>query len=424
MPILPPPPAVVTEDRAASPLTFPKMALLLAMGWALTNIAYGIYDLPLKFVLKDELHLNAQQVSGFFALGVFTNYVKPLAGIFIDTVPLFGTRRRWYLLGSLVLCGVGWLVLGLVPRRYDIMLAVFAVTYGMVMVISTTLGGVMVEAAQRFQAAGRLTAQRIAMFRVGLLVGGPLGGKLATLPLIVTMGFSASLHFVLIPVFWIYLREDGTARVNRAAWKEAGGKIRAMTRNKVMVAAAGMICLIAASPGFGTPLLFYQTDTLHFTKPFLGMLVLISAVTGLLAATFYHRACRQRSMKRMLIVSITIHALGTLFYLFYHSVPAAIAITALEGATQTLAVLPVYDLAARGTPKGSEALGYSIMMSVWNLTSSLSDWTGSSLFTHFGLTFSHLVWLNAGTTALVLLVVPLLPGALLEQKDEDSARDR
>ena len=179
-----------------------------------------------------------------------------------------------------------------------------------------------------------------------------------------------------------------------------------------------MIFLIAASPGFGTPLLFYQTDTLHFSKPFLGVLTLISALSGIGAATFYHFACQRQSMKRMLVLSIIIHALGTLFYLYYHDSNTAIAISALEGATQTLAMLPVYDLATRGTPRGSEALGYSVMMSVWNLTNSLSDWIGSSLFTNFGLTFAHLVWLNAGTTALVLLLVPFLPAALLAQRDK------
>lgn len=413
------PPAPPAKGAVAAATGFPQMALLLALCWALTNIAYAIYDLPLKFVLKDELHLNAQQISAFFALGVFTNYIKPLAGILIDSVPLFGTRRRWYLLGSLFLCGVGWLVLGMVPRRYDIMLAVFAVTYAMVMVISTTLGGVMVEAAQRFQAAGRLTAQRIAMFRVGMLAGGPLGGMLATLPLIVTMSCSATLHFVLLPVVWLRLRESGPpAKTNRQVWKDAGSQLRALVRNKVVLAAAGMIFLIAASPGFGTPLLFYQTDTLHFTKPFLGSLVLVSAISGLMAATFYYRACQRSSMRGMLVLSIVVHALGTLFYLLYRSPATALAITALEGATQTLAILPVYDLAARGTPRGSEALGYSVMMSVWNLTNSLSDWTGSFLFTHFGLTFFHLVWLNAGTSALVLLVIPFLPRTLLEQKDD------
>ncbi len=397
---------------------FQQMAMLLAVGWALSNIAYAVYDLPLKFVLKDELHLNAQQLSAFFALGIFTNYLKPLAGILVDSVPLFGTRRRWYLLSSLFLCGVGWLVLGVVPRRYNIMLATFAVTYAMVVVISTTLGGVMVEAAQRFQAAGRLTAQRIGMFRIGTLVGGPLGGWLTKFPLIVTMSFTAGLHFVLIPIVWFNLREAGTAKVNRQVWRDAGDQLRSLGQSKVVLAAAGMIFLIAASPGFGTPLLYYQTDTLKFSKVFLGYLTLIGSVFGLLAATFYFRACRRRSMRRMLIGSIVIHAVGTLFYLFYHSQTSAIALTALAGATQTLAMLPVYDLAARGTPRGSEALGYAIMMSVWNLTNSLSDWTGSFLFTHFGLTFANLVWLNAGTTALVLLVVPFLPRILLEQKDE------
>ena len=406
-----------TMDRAAPAPGFRQLALLLALGWAMTNIAYAIYDLPLKFVLKDELHLNAQQISLFFALGVVSNYVKPLAGILIDSVPIFGTRRRWYLLGSLFLSGVGWLILGVVPRQYSVMLVTFAITYTMVMIISTTFGGVMVETAQRFNAAGRLTAQRIAMFRIGTLTGGPLGGWLATFPLIVTMSCSAMLHFALIPIVWMHLREPGAARVNRQAWHEAGMQLRALWQSKIVLAAAGMIFLIAASPGFGTPLLFYQTDTLKFSKPFLGGLALIGALFGLFAASFYHRLCQRQSMRGILISSIVIHALGTLFYLFYHSPETAVAITALEGATQTMAMLPVYDLAARGTPKGSEALGYSIMMSVWNLTNSLSDWIGSSLFTHYHLTFAHLVWLNAGTTAFVLCVVPFLPRTLLLQRD-------
>ena len=221
-------PSATQETQSA--LGFSQMALLLALGWGLTNIAYAIYDLPLKFVLKDELHQNAQQVSAFFALGIFTNYIKPLAGILTDSVPLFGTRRRWYLLGSLFLCGVGWIVLGLVPRHYSILLTTFALTYSMVVIISTTFGGVMVEAAQRYQAAGRLTAQRIAMFRVGTLAGGPLGGWLATFPLIVALGCSAALHFVLIPVVYLYLREPGNAKANPQVWREAGRQLYALWR--------------------------------------------------------------------------------------------------------------------------------------------------------------------------------------------------
>ena len=124
-------------------------------------------------------------------------------------------------------------------------------------------------------------------------------------------------------------------------------------------------------------------------------------------------------MKKMLILSICIHALGTLFYLFYHNRGTAIAITALEGVTQTLALLPVYDLAVRGTPRGSEALGYSVMMSVWNLTNALSNLLGSWLISHHIVSFTGLIWLNAGTTAMVLIFVPFLPAVLMNRRDGD-----
>src|SRR5205085_913860 len=91
-----------------------------------------------------------------------------------------------------------------------------------------------------------------------------------------------------------------------------------------------------------------------------------------------------------------------------------------DGITGTLAMLPVYDLAARATPRGSEAIGYSVMMSVWNLTNALSDWSGSWLYSRFHLTFKHLVWVNAGTTALVLIAVPLLPAVLLRSRDGET----
>lgn len=415
----------MTDDAAKpghQPAGLSKMAMLLMLGWGLSNIAYALYDLPLKFVLKDELKLNPQQISAFFALGIFTNYIKPLAGILTDSVPLFGTRRRWYLLLSLFLCGIGWLVLAFVPRTYNAMLITFALTYSMVVVISTTLGGTMVEVGQRYQAAGRLTAQRIAMFRVGSLAGGPLGAQLAKLPLYVSLSGSALLHFALIPLVWVGLREPERATLKRNIWSEAGTQFKGLVQSKIVLAAAGMIFLIAAAPGFGTPLFFHQTETLKLSKTFLGALALIGAAFGILAAGLYHKACQKVSMKTLLVVSIVVHGLGTLFYLLYRTPMSALVITAIEGVTITLATLPVYDLASRGTPKGSEALGYSVMMSVWNLTNSLSDWIGSTLFTKFGLTFWHLVWINSGTTLLVLLVVPLIPKALLYQTDGVDAK--
>lgn len=404
-------------EQEESPKVLQTMSLLLALGWLGTNLGYSIADLPFKFLLKEQLHLSPPEISAFMALGIFTNYVKPFAGILTDSFPLFGTRRRHYLLISLTGCGLGWLLLSLVPLKYSALLVTYMLMYSMVVFISTTLGGVMVEYGTRFKAAGRLTAQRIGMFKAAALAGGPLGGFLASYPFVLTASITAGLHFMLVPLFFIKLREPATARADRQAWHNAAAQLRALVRNRPLLMAALMICLIAAAPGFGTPLLFHQTDKLHFSKQFIGNLGLVHATFGLIAAALYQRFCSRLQLKVLVSTSIVIHALGTLFYLFYATQESAIAITALEGIAQTLAMLPVYDLAARATPKGSEALGYAVMMSVWNFTNSFSDWAGSLLYSKFGLTFHDLVWVNAGTTLLAIVAVPFLPAVLLSQRD-------
>jgi predicted MFS family arabinose efflux permease len=143
-----------------------------------------------------------------------------------------------------------------------------------------------------------------------------------------------------------------------------------------------------------------------------GFIVVGSAIYGF--------ACSRLRLRTVLYGSIAIHATMTLWYLVYQSEISAIFVTAIEATTFSLAMLPLYDLAARATPRGSEALGYSVMMSVWNFTKNMSDLSGSSLYSRFGLTIDELVWVNVGTTAIVLIAVPFLPAALVDHKEGES----
>lgn len=70
---------------------------------------------------------------------------------------------------------------------------------------------------------------------------------------------------------------------------------------------------------------------------------------------------------------------------------------------------------------GSEALGYCIVLSVWNFTTMFSNFVGSWLNTHWRLAFSRLVWLNSGATLLVLPAVPFLPRALTDHREGEAA---
>ena len=399
-------------DPAQEQRDFYRQSAVVAAGWLATNLGLQIATLPLRFVLKDEVLLSAAALSSFFAIGHFTNYIKPLAGVMTDSIPLCGTRRRHYLLFSLISTGLFWIILSLVPRKYGWMLPVYTVMYVGVVFTSTTLGGVMAEVGHRFRAAGRLTAQRVGMFKVAELAGGPLGGYLATFPFIVPATLGAALHLALIPFLMRFLPPEPKAEVDQSAWIEVKRQGKLLIRNRTLLGAAGMIILLAAAPGIGTPLFFYQTNVLNFQKEFVGLLSLVSAASGMAAAAIYYPLCGRLNLRTLVAVSIVIHALAALTFLAYRSQESALVISAINGATGTLAMLPVYDIALRATPRGSEAIGYSVMMSMWNLTNAVSDFTGSFIFDQLNRNLTPLIWIDAITSLSVIVAVPFMPRAL------------
>jgi BT1 family len=411
--------SALSDDDPAASIRYQDTARILALSWLVTNIALSVADLPLKLLLKNDLMLNAQRLAEFFAIGNMFNYIKPLAGVFTDAVPLYGTRRRNYILLGVGAGGLFWLLLGVVPRSYNVMLITYTVFYITVVLTSTSLGGKMVELGREYLAAGRLTAQRIGTFRLATIAGGVTGGWLAGHAFGLTVSIAATLHFLLFVIIWIKMPEPRSATKNSAAILEAREAFKRLFSSKVLMAAAGMTILIALSPGFATPLLYVQQDQLHFSKMFIGYLSSFGAAAGFAGAWFYYSFCKKLPVSVLLVVSIVIHALGTLLYLGYHSRETAIFISIVGGFSGTLAILPVYDLAARATPRGAEAMGYAVMMSVWNATNAVSDVSGSYLFKVWERAFDKLVWLNAGTTMVVLLVIPLLPRALMRARDGD-----
>src|SRR5580658_1948627 len=74
--------------------------------------------IPLQNILKNTLHTSREEMARFFFLAGLFFYLQPLAGILTDAFPLFGTRRRYYLLLSSVFAAGAWIALGLVPKTY------------------------------------------------------------------------------------------------------------------------------------------------------------------------------------------------------------------------------------------------------------------------------------------------------------------
>ena len=141
----------------------------------------------------------------------------------------------------------------------------------------------------------------------------------------------------------------------------------------------------------------------------------LGAVAGSLT---YAWLCRRVPLRRLLAAGMLLNAGAALLYLAYRSPTSALVIDTVAPFLVAIGTLPLYDLAIRSTPAGSESFGYALMMSVRNIALfGLSDVLGSALYQRLHAGFTGLVWINAASSAAVLLFVPLLPATLMTARE-------
>ena len=402
-------------------LTLRQYYIMVGLGAFVTTIAQPavIGRLPLQLLLKNQLHFNAQTLAAFLVLASFAWNVKPLAGILSDAFPIFGTRRRHYMLLGAGMAAVCWFLIGVVPRSYlPLLLAAFGANTFMV-IASTVMGGLMVEAGQKYGISGRVTSIRQAVQSAVSLGNGILGGYLAAAAFGWTVGIATALLLMLALTTFFVLTERPVAIRDRDVLSNASRELLILFRSRTLWASGMFLALVYISPGFTTPLLFLQTDTLGFSAPYIGLMESIEGAAGLIGALLYGVVCRWLNLRQLLTAAIAANAAATLLYLWYGQATAPF-IHATAGLAVICSELALMDLAVRSTPPGCESLGFALMMSARNFALGGSDVLGSWLIDSHGWVFHQLVWLNAGTTALILAFIPFLPRAVMTRKDGDA----
>lgn len=422
MPSGPAAPAAPASAARAQRSRYRDLALVMGSGIFVSTFAQagvlGLY--PFRFLLKDQLHEGPLRVALFMQIASMPWNLKIIAGIISDAIPIFGTRRRHYLLLSTLLSGLLWLAIAWVPHAFAPLVIMTLLMNIALVFVSTVSGGLLVEGGQTFGATGRLSALRVVAMNVAGL-GVPLGAFLATRSLAVTAMSAAALLLLVSGLALFKHREERVVRPDPRVWTGIREQLLVAVRSRALWAASGLLFLVQFAPGFFTPLMFYQTDTLHFSNKMIGVLTLVDAATGVVGALFYGYFCRRFALRPLLYGSVLFTGLISLFYLGYNDFKSALVIEAAYYLAYALVQLPLYDLAARATPKGSEALGYAIIVSVWNWGLFFSDLIGSALFEKQHVNFKQLVWLNAATTLLVMVVIPFLPKLLVDRREQEVA---
>ena len=414
--------SAATSNPPESRNTLANAVIVIIVGVFATTLAQpGVLGrIPIQNLLKNELHVDRTANAAFFFWIGLAWYFKPIAGILTDAFPLFGSRRKSYILISTLMAVLSWVGLYYTPHDYNKLLWVCIVINVFMVVASTVVGAYMVETAQAVSGSGRLTAVRQFVQQACYIIMGPSAGFLGSIAFGWTAATCGGVMFLLGPAVLIFLREQRRRIASRELLENANRQLVKIGHATTMWAATGLMALFYIAPGLATACFYREQNNLQMNTQGQGFLQLIYGVLGITAALGYGYVCRHIKLRRLLIWSLLLSTASTLTFLFYTTVARAQLVQAAYGFGYTLAELALMDLAVRATPSGSEGLGFSLMMSVRNLMLFGSDWFGSNLMDQYGISFNSLVLLNAATTLIAVPLVFLLPRILVSRKDADA----
>jgi MFS family permease len=372
----------------------------------------GLVSQPLNYYLKEVQGWTPVQVTAFVTAFNLPWIIKPVYGLVSDFVPLFGYRRKSYLILANLAAVAGFFSVTRLTAPSDLGIALMLTAYAMA-ISSTLCGGVLVESGQEHQKCGKFVNQQWLWYNIAAMSAAILGGALVqyldpTSALHIAAGIVSVAPFAVVLGTVFFIREK-KATVNVEGMKHTlAGLVSAFKRRHLWVVAV-FIFLYYFSPGLSTPLYYHMTDDLKFSQGYIGILGSIGAAGWVAGALLYRRFFDGLTLKQLLNLSIALGTVTSLGFLFFWNETAAAIISFSSGFTAMLATVATLTLAAEYCPKLAEGFSFAVLMSIINLATSVADNVGSFLYTHvFDKSLPPLVVISAAFTAFAFVLVPML----------------
>jgi MFS family permease len=391
-----------------------RLLLFFALVYVVEGLGQvvGLISQPLNYYLKQAQGWTPVQITAFVTLFNLPWIIKPLYGLVSDFLPLFGYRRKSYLLIVNVAAIGGFFWATQLTAPSDLLVALMITAYAMA-ISSTLCGAVLVENGQRLHQSGTFVNQQWLWANIAAMAAAIVGGQLVQhLTPIGALHTAAAIVAVtplaVIAGAWFLIPEQ-KAPANIAGMKATLAGLKASFRRRELWLIAGFMFLYYFSPGLSTPLYFTMTDRLQFSQAYIGILGSISSAGWVVGALLYRRFFGGLTLKNLLNLSILLGTVTTAAYVFLANESSAAVIYFCGGFSAMLATVATLTLAADFCPPRAEGFAFAVLMSIINLATSLADNVGSFLYTHlFNQNLTPLVLISAAFTAFAFVVVPLL----------------
>lgn len=413
------PPMHTPSASTADPALVRRMIFLFGLAYFAQSFAQlgGLIGQPLNYYLKEELGLSTTDVSEYLAIASLPWMIKPLYGLISDYVPLFGYRRKTWLMALNLIAAGGFLWLSGLTDSGTLVTALTLTALGTA-ASDVIIDALMVEKGAETGLTARFLGTQWFWFKTASVTTALIGGFLAANFKPATALHIAATITMLAPIALLtasyFLVQEKKSHIDLVQMKETTQSMWAAIRSPRLQLAAAFLVLWCFSPGFGAPLYFHMVDVLHFDRQFIGQLAAFTAAGGVIGAWIFGHVLARRSVAVQANVAISAAILAVLAYLALAQ-PSAYAQTIAAplnvsvGMLNQIGALMIFSVAARACPPRAEGFTFAVMMSLYNGTDQLSSVIGSRLYENvFNQAFAPLLWVAAGSLALCFLLVPLL----------------
>ncbi|XP_073301271.1 folate-biopterin transporter 1, chloroplastic-like [Primulina huaijiensis] len=400
----------------------------------------GLSRLAVSFYLKDDLHLDPAETAVISGVSSLPWLVKPLYGFISDSIPLFGYRRRSYLVLSGLLGALSWALMAtFVDSKYGV---AFCILLGSLSVAfsDVVVDSMIVERArgESQSTSGSLQSLCWGSSAFGGIVSSYFSGSLVgTYGVRFVFGLTAMLPLITSAVA-VLVKEQavlGSARGESSGFvqtsKQSMIQLWDTVKQPNVFLPTVFIFLWQATPHSDSAMFYFTTNRLGFTPEFLGRVKLVTSVASLVGVGLYNGFLKSVPLRKIFLATTLIGtALGmTQVFLVtglnrqfgisdeWFAIGDSLILTVLGQAS----FMPVLVLAAKLCPEGVEATLFATLMSICNGGSVVGGLMGAGLTQLFGVTkdsFENLAPLIILCNLSSLLPLPLL--GLLPQDAPDA----
>ena len=397
--------------------------------------ALGLARLAQTYLLKDELHLGPAELSALSGLFVLPWTIKPLYGFLSDGFPLFGYKRKSYLIAAGLLGGLSYGLLG-TDRFWESLDPTLAITGTVATLIISSAciamadvvaDGIVVTKTRESTdpaVAGGLQSLCWGSSAVGGLLSAYFSGSLLEVMSVRNVfGLTAVLP-LLVAVIASTTDEKPVEKQEENILEGVKDQIDALwsaLKQPAIWRPALFLFLWQSTPTSDGAFFFFLSNDLGLGPEFLGRVRLVTAASALVGVFFYNQYLKTIKIKDILFWStIASVPLGLIPVLLITHVNREIGIpdTALIygddvflAALGQLSFMPTLVVAARLCPPGVEAVLFATLMSTFNGASTLGTEIGALMTKGLGITDSNFD--NLALLTVICSVTSLYPLAFI-----------